>query len=327
MSVEAIERELLVELYNRFFGWTFGGLLDYNRWIRERKYRRALAQRALDDLHKEGLISVSSSLQGVLFVDLTVKGVHHVEAALLVPPELVKRARQVRQQILQVLADAGCTAETSKALGSAAICTAASITPQELSDQLHLLSYYKMGYVAPRRDDQYYVTAPGLEELEDLAEQLSLASEFGQLRLDKAATPQQRGYRLEALLQEVIAAAGWRCDRNVRAEGEEHDLVIRSGHEYYLGSCKWEKRPVDAGRVREFMGRLTDRVAVNGIYFSMSGFNDAARKYAERSLSQRMVLLFGAADITALLSTERFFPDLLDEKYKLAITHRQLAFS
>jgi hypothetical protein len=121
----------------------------------------------------------------------------------------------------------------------------------------------------------------------------------------------------------MIAQQGWETDEGVRTSHEEMEVIVWREREYYLLECKWEKDTIEAGVVRELFGKLGNRVGVNGIVMSMSGFAKGAAEQTEDYAGQRVILLFGEEGIKGLVYGQKRFTDLLDIKYRQLATKRK----
>lgn len=82
--------------------------------------------------------------------------------------------------------------------------------------------------------------------------------------------------------------------------------------------------PVEAGVVRELFGKLNNRVGVNGIVMSMSGFAGGAAKQVADYAGQRVILLFGEEGIKKLVYGKESFTNLPNIKYHQLATKREV---
>jgi hypothetical protein len=114
----------------------------------------------------------------------------------------------------------------------------------------------------------------------------------------------------------LIEQHRWETDEGVRTSHEEMDVIVWREREYYLLECKWEKDPIEAGIVRELFGKLGNRIGVNGIVMSMSGFTKGAVKQATEYAGQRVILLFGEDGVKRMVYGVESFTDLLNTKYR-----------
>jgi hypothetical protein len=105
------------------------------------------------------------------------------------------------------------------------------------------------------------------------------------------------------------------------------DVIVYREREYYLVECKWEKVPVEAGVIREFYGKLGNRVDVRGIAVSMSGFAGGAVKQVRDYRNDRIILLFGPDDVRSMVYERVAFDELLNQKYRAFVTRGRVVFS
>lgn len=84
------------------------------------------------------------------------------------------------------------------------------------------------------------------------------------------------------------------------------------------------KKPVEAKVVRSIFGKLENRVGINGIIVSMSGFSSGSTDQVKEYANKKIILLFGEEDIKKLISHDIHFDILLDEKYKALITRKEI---
>ena len=117
---------------------------------------------------------------------------------------------------------------------------------------------------------------------------------------------------------------GWEVETNVRAPGEEHDLVLHRHLEYYIMECKWVKETTQPYLLSILRDRTTARIGMRGLFVSMSGFTPEAIKDTADRLEQAMILLFGLQDIEAIVSHRSQFSELLKVKFHAAITRRAI---
>lgn len=321
-----MQRELLNQLYDRFLFPEKGRYVDLGEWSRGQTLDRDLLREAVAELERLKYITVASGVADIAI--LTAAGVLFVERRLLYEVGAIRKSRDTRRWILAALAAHAQSNGVDEPVEASEICSRAGVTPQEFSVQTGLLGYMPggLGLIAPVRAETLRATPEIFEELAFLERDAERVARFDALKAGGRLSPQKRGHELEQLLVETIEPTGWRCARNVRAAGQEEDLVLSQGRELYLASCKWESRPASVSHVRDLLSRLDERVGVGGLFFSMSGFSKPARDRAERDLNKHLVLLFGPREIERLIRGEAFFPELLDARYQLAVVHRQLRF-
>jgi hypothetical protein len=104
------------------------------------------------------------------------------------------------------------------------------------------------------------------------------------------------------------------------------DVVIHKNRDYFLIECKWEKDPIEAGVVRELYGKLGNRIGVQGVVISMSGFTKGAVQQAEDYAGSRVILLFGPEDIKQIIYRRASFDTFLNDKYQHLVTRRKILY-
>jgi hypothetical protein len=113
----------------------------------------------------------------------------------------------------------------------------------------------------------------------------------------------------------------------LRTDHEEIDVVFSKGREYFLVECKWENQPIGPGVVREFFGKLSNRIGVRGILISMSGFTSGSIKQVIKFASNKIILFFGPEDISKLVIEAHSFDEMLNMKYKAFVTKNEIKYS
>ena len=116
----------------------------------------------------------------------------------------------------------------------------------------------------------------------------------------------------------------WECETNVLSPGEENDLIIHEGREYYLVECKWQKEPVEKSLIAILRDKLTSRPGMRGIFASMSGYTSGALADVKDRIEASMILLFGPQDLEEGFSSVGSLTDLIDEKFYSAMTHNEI---
>lgn len=298
--------------------WCGPGELCVWEWARCQGLERDEWFRHFRSLKDDGLISGVAT--GAL-VQLTSKGVLYAESAGLAAAELVAENQTIRASILERLAQIREDGGADEERGWEAVRRAVRCRLPEFRRNLLLLQ--DLGLVN-QAGAELSITGEGLDTVRATREKKALEEQFARLRRLEDITPQQRGHELEKLLERLVQAEDWDAERDVRSEGEQQDLVIHREREYYLIECKWEKDPVQPRELREFRDRITARPGVRGLFFSMSGYTDAAKQDARDRLESCMVLLFGPGDIERLFAFECSFTEMLNHKFDAAMAQRKI---
>ncbi len=238
------------------------------------------------------------------------------------PEELVAKNRRIRTLILDLLAKVFEEKGGLADLPISRIAEQIEFSEREVADNLQLMD--ELGYVEHVAASTFKITFYGLESVEEWLEKVSIGDEFEEISDLK---PQLRGVRFQSLVSRVLSRDGWISDESVRTEHEEMDIIFSKSREYYLVECKWEKDPIEARIVRELFGKLSNRVGVRGVLFSMSGFTSGAISQAEEYASQEIVLFFGPEDVSSLIMEGQEFDELLNTKYKSYVSLTKVKFS
>ena len=186
---------------------------------------------------------------------------------------------------------------------------------------------YDYGYlegVTPGAPRHYRATPEGRRWTFEIRARKARVARLNELTHSAAITPASRGHALEALLQEQVETEGWEAERNVRGPGEEHDIVISAGRDVFFVECRWRKEKAEAGDLAKLRDRITARAGARGLFVSMSGFTAGALRDAEDRLERCVMLLFGPKEVGDVLTGTKRFTDLLNERFKLAVSRRKI---
>jgi hypothetical protein len=307
-----LEGRILQQLYEPFF-MSFDGA-NLRDWRDDQGFDRVAFDNLLGRMSQAGFITGWSGG----FYRLTGKGAIHAEELGVTPAELNRVNQKARTDILLALAKvydekgrlySVYKRDLEKELGVAGTIVTAN-----------LLVLDETGYAEPAENGHYRITGVGLDGVEQYRKTRGVADEFETI---SELSPRPRGRALQKLVARMIGQQGWETDEGVRTSHEEMDVVIWREREYYLLECKWEKDPIEASVIRELFGKLGNRVGVNGIVMSMSGFTKGAAEQAEGYAGQRMILLFGEDGIRRMIYGREIFMDVLSIKYRqLAMKRR-----
>lgn len=112
--------------------------------------------------------------------------------------------------------------------------------------------------------------------------------------------PQQRGYKLEALLRTLFEL----CDLDPRASfkiiGEQIDGAFTFENTDYLFEAKWHQEPIAAADLDVLAGKLSRKLDNTlCLFLSINGFSDDGVK--AHSSGRRVMLLMDGSDLMAVL--------------------------
>lgn len=248
-------------------------------------------------------------------------GVLQAEKLGVVPEGLIKENQHARTVILDKLA---AVYEKGGSIADAYIETLSGETGIEVNVLVNNLQVLEdLGYIESVSIGSYKIKYIGLEAVARWEISVGFVKEFEDI---SSLKPHPRGQALQKLLAKVIEKNGWFQEEGARTSHEEMDIVIHKEREYFLIESKWEKEPIQAGVVRELYGKLGNRIGVQGIVISMSGYTEGALQQAEEYASNRVILFFGPEDIKQLIHEQASFDILLNDKYQHLITKRKILY-
>jgi hypothetical protein len=254
---------------------------------------------------------------------ITPEGVISAEEQGIPPKELVKTNQRLRTLALDTLAKA--YEEKGMLNCHVSIEQLMEVTGAEQDTLFRNLSLLTdLGYAEIPFYGHFKITYTGIDAVEEWRQKVALADEFERV---EEMEPHPRGQEFQKLFAEVVEKYGWSQEEGIHTSHEEMDVVICQGREYYLIECKWEKDPIEAGVIRELYGKLGNRVGVQGIAVSMSGFSEGAVKQVNDYKNERIILLFGPGDVHSMIFERIPFDELLNQKFGALVTRGRVVFS
>lgn len=129
---------------------------------------------------------------------------------------------------------------------------------------------------------------------------------------------QQRGYKFEKLIYNVMNRDGLVPRASYKIQGEQIDGSFILGDRVYLLEAKWHKKEMAASDIYEFKGKVDGKlVGTIGVFISISGFsNDSVNALIYGK--EINVILFDQKDFEMSLKTEGAFKKILLEKIRVA---------
>ncbi len=316
MMVNEIRTTILRELYR--YEFSDDGERNLNVVLENGGWDGTEFWNVADRLTHDGLIKAWT--MGGNFL-ITEYGILHAEEEGIPPAELVSKNRRIRTVTLNHLATAHDERGSLADVHYSAICEATGFSEREVVDNLEVLS--RLDYVESIAAGSYKITYEGLDAVEEWRSKVSLGEEFEALREMK---PQARGRAFQKLFAKGIQQQGWTSEEGLRTDHEEMDVIFSKGREYFFVECKWLKKPIEAATVREIHGKVSNRVDVRALIASMSGFSKGAKQQAEDYANEKVILFFGPGDISSFLEESRPFEEILDEKYRMLVTRKQISY-
>jgi hypothetical protein len=140
-----------------------------------------------------------------------------------------------------------------------------------------------------------------LRESERRSRQASFSERYATL-VESDMSPQTRGQKFEKLWRDVLKFHGWH-PKKIRIPGEENDFTAIYQGLHILGEVRWfrDDKPMNGGKMREFLGKLDPRPQTIGLFVSRSGLNPGAWSVVRRAVNSKTVIVFERADIESVL--------------------------
>jgi len=313
-AVDNLDKQILSFLYTCYFEGEGDGNLK--QLLSKCAFHENTFWKVVDRLCDENLIRCFAS--GYAYI-ITVRGIIESERMDFLPVERMRVNREARFLILRHLADVYEKGDINSEASFDDIMRQTGLDQKTLLQNSQVLD--ELGHTESLSMGMSKITHLGLNAFEEWKERLKLATDYEDIT---GLEPHRRGIEFQSLVRRVLESAQWSAEAGVRTSHEEMDVIFSRGREFYLLECKWERDPIEAGVVRELLGKLANRVDVKGTIFSMSGFTTGAIEQAEQCASQRIILLFGKGDMRSIVYGEVSFDDLLDSKYKALVTRRRV---
>lgn len=316
--------EIKILILRRLYSGAFEDGVDYRFSLHEfadqNGIDRDLIWKIFDELKDAGLIKCE--LMGGI-VEPTTPGLLYCEENGLIDPELKHKQAMIRTKLVVALYDIQEKSPHGTLIDWEYWIREAGVNNRDFDNNRKIL--LDTGLIDKKTHRSYFVAPFGITKVKEYKAKVKRVEEFG--RLDKlvGVTPQQRGHKLEDLIGEIIGTEGWEVDTRVSAQGQENDIIIHKGLDYFFISCKWEKSPIQPEELDLMYSRASGRKDVKGsIIVSMSGFTDNCVNQAIRKMENCHLILFGKLDIEKIFGHEKTFTSLLEEKYKAAMIHGRI---
>ena len=143
------------------------------------------------------------------------------------------------------------------------------------------------------------------------------------LQLFTMANPQERGRRLEAVLNRLFKEVGLLLHQDFRrlseyGQGviEQVDGIIDLDGEIYLVEMKWLNHPAGVGEISQHLSRVFGRSECRGLFISSSGYSDQAIENCKEYLSKVVFVLCTLEEIVLLLENEADLKEFLRVKIR-----------
>jgi Mn-dependent DtxR family transcriptional regulator len=316
MNQEDIKAVILERAYDAYFPGR--GSVNLNSLCDELGVDKTLFWNIVHEMSHDGLIEAHTMGGNYRIQSI---GILTAEEQNIAAEQLKSENQHIRTRILDKLANVYETSGVYADTYIESMSKEFEVDAYALANNLQVLE--ELGYVESVAMGSYKITIRGLDAVKEWRKIIGFAGEYQEL---SKLAPQARGRALQKLLAKVIEKHGWSQEEGARTSHEEMDVVIHKAREYFLVESKWEKDPIEAPVVRELHGKLSNRIGVQGIIVSMSGFTSGATEQAEDFASSKVILFFGKNYIEQIISQQISFDTLLDQKYQQLITRRKIVY-
>jgi hypothetical protein len=142
---------------------------------------------------------------------------------------------------------------------------------------------------------------------------------------------QFRGYELERLIYAVsqmsfgVRRHSYRFTRPLVDRIHQVDSFIEHRGEKYRCECKWQAEKVSYDDMLKFADKI-DAFGVSGLFFSMSGFSDAAINKSKELRSQKAIILVDGYEVDMVMTGSLQLDDLLSAKRQAFDTSSETYF-
>lgn len=316
-----MQHQILRLLYDALYVRGDGAHSNLHRFASESGYDGQAVSEAFDELMETGL---AKYFAGGGEAEITISGILHVEERGLADAEIIAHQRQVRTKLMDALARLHEKHGRRAHLDWTLVVKEAGV--DEMDFHMNHRVLMELGFLetgGPVRALE--ISEYGRRVVDDYRRRCGVIGEFETLQELKDITPQERGRRFERLLSDIISADGWSVERDVSLPGEQNDLMVYQGNDYYLIEAKWEKVPADPEKISRLVHKLSKRPGMKGVLVSTSGYTpEAVNDVRDLFMQGRLILLFGPCDVEEMVTGKRSFTDLLIEKTRAAMTRREV---
>lgn len=306
MDVEQMKETILTNLYLAFFN--LGGESNLPTLSEKFELNGVQLDHLLERMVDDGLMKPWTAGGNYR---ITPQGVIWSEVQGFLPTNEVAENNRIRTTILTSLAELYESQGRHQSIYIEQFNNEIQCDVERLAWNLYVLE--ELGYIDSPYNGSFRITTSGVSLVDEYRKGVAIEEEFKTI---SALEPHIRGRAFQSYVAKLVLRDGWVVEESVRTISEEMDIIIHKGREYYLIECKWEKDPVQASVIREFYGKIENRIGVEGLIVSMSGFTEGAVDQVKSYANKRIILLFGPKDIEDLSSKKCNFDNLLDEKFR-----------
>lgn len=161
------------------------------------------------------------------------------------------------------------------------------------------------------------------EKLSNQQKIAELRNDFFNLSVEN--NPQKRGYILEKFLNELFLCFDLDPKESFKIIGEQIDGAFTFDNQDYLLEAKWQKKPIQAGDLYDFGGKIAGKFKIAlGLFISINGFSTESTK-VDSPVVKSMILMDGT-DLMAVLDNRISLKDMLFRKRRHASEKGEIYF-
>jgi hypothetical protein len=306
MDIEQIKETILTNLYLAFFN--LGGESNLPTLSEKFELNGVHLDHLLEQMVDDDLIKPWTAGGNYR---ITPQGVIMSEAQGFLPKNEVAENNRIRTTVLISLAELYESQGRHQSIYIEQFKNDIQCDSECLAWNLYVLEEF--GYIESPYNGSFRISNSGVALVDKYRKGIAIEEEFKPIA---ALEPHKRGRAFQSYVAKLLLRDGWEVEESVRTISEEMDIMIHKGREYYLIECKWEKDPIQAPVIRELFGKIENRIGVEGLIVSMSGFTEGAVDQVKSYANKRIILLFGPKDVEDLSSKTGIFDNLLGEKFR-----------
>lgn len=152
-----------------------------------------------------------------------------------------------------------------------------------------------------------------------------LNDNFIKLYNDQSISSQERGYKLEKLLQNLSEYEGLKVAEPFKIKGEQIDGSIKFDGENYVVEAKWHDALTASDALYHFAYKVEGKMYGRGFFISINGFSRDSVSALIAGKSIKSILIDGG-DLSFVFGGNITLTDMLDEKVRAAQTQGYIYF-
>lgn len=148
---------------------------------------------------------------------------------------------------------------------------------------------------------------------------LDLHKDYIELFQGKVASYQERGYRLERLLQSLAERENLLASGPFKVTGEQIDGAIKLDGEYYILEAKWQDHATASDALYHFAFKVEGKLYGRGFFISVNGYSQEALESLHKGKVLKTILIDGG-DLGVVTEGLITMTEMLSAKVRAAQT-------